>query len=108
MGFVWPHNFLKAIHCPFSCEQDILQQKPLLQAGQKEATPAHGYFCMDSNAGCFVEFYASCSQGCPVFGQFLEHCTVAKKKNPTAQLLLHCCGHFNYRRVKSFLLPDCT
>ncbi|GFW78053.1 hypothetical protein TNCV_135231 [Trichonephila clavipes] len=25
---------------------------------------------MLSNAGCFVEFYAPCSQACPVFGQF--------------------------------------
>ena len=37
--------------------QAILKQKFLLWAGQQEATPV-GLFCMDSNAECFIEFYA--------------------------------------------------
>ncbi|GFT00154.1 eukaryotic translation initiation factor 4 gamma 1 [Trichonephila clavipes] len=59
----------------------------LLLAGQKEASPAHGYFCMDSNVGCSVEFYAPYSQVCPVFGQFPEHCTVASHHSTPPALL---------------------
>ncbi|GFY29567.1 hypothetical protein TNCV_2627371 [Trichonephila clavipes] len=53
---------------------------------------------MDSYAG-FVEYYAPCSQVCPVFGQFPSTARV----QATTRLLLHCCHHFFiYHLINSF------
>ena len=56
----------------------IFHGQSLLLPGQKEEISAHGQFCRDSIAGCFVQFSASCSLACPMFWQFLVHCTVAQ------------------------------
>ena len=42
---------------------------------------------MDSNAGCFVEFNAPCSQASPVFFQFFVHCTISLYHSTTPALL---------------------
>ncbi|GFY24967.1 hypothetical protein TNCV_2691581 [Trichonephila clavipes] len=49
-------------------------------------------------SGCFVEFYAPCSQACSAFGQFPEHCVVSNH-HQTSTLLWPL---FNCRRNNSF------
>ena len=95
-------KFSKVIRFPFPYEQEILKQKSHFLADQKETMPAHGLFCMDSNAGCFVEFYASSLQACPIFGKY--SCTA--RFHSTTRLLLHCCSRFfTWRRINYFLPP---
>ena len=101
MGLHLSIKFSTAVLFPLPWEQEIVKQKSLLLTGQKETTSAQGWFCKDSNLGCFVEFYGPCSQACSMFGQFPMH----PPFHTIARLLLHCCNHFlNYRRIHSFPL----